>query len=126
MPVLVAGIDTGWQGFISPVKPLVPPRIEAKSCWFSPTGSSSSWCATPCHIAARRIAAHSAGMKPWTNLVWTDIWAWPPAVDQLGPNDIFEIGSNNSPDLPDEDDEVHEPQDYTGDYPLESDEGDEE
>jgi hypothetical protein len=44
----------------------------------------------------------------------------------FGPNDIFEISSNNPPDLPDEDDEVHEPQDYTGDYPLESDEGDEE
>jgi hypothetical protein len=58
-------------------------------------------------------------MKPWTNLIFTDIWCWP------GPNDLFEISSNNSPDPPDEDDEVHEPQDYTGDYPLESDEGDE-
>lgn len=41
-----------------------------------------------------------------------------------GPNDLFEIAGNNSPDLPDDDDETHEPQDYTGDYPLEG-EGDE-
>jgi hypothetical protein len=68
-----------------------------------------------------RIAAHPAAMKPWTNLIHTDIWAWP-----SGPNDLFEISSNNSPDPPDEDDEVYEPQDYTGDYPLESDEVDEE
>jgi hypothetical protein len=40
-----------------------------------------------------------------------------------GPNDVFEISSNNSPDLPDDDDEVHEPQDYTGDYPLEGEDG---
>ena len=42
-----------------------------------------------------------------------------------GPNDLFEISSNNSPDPPDDDDEKHEPQDYTGDYPLEGDYGDE-
>jgi hypothetical protein len=42
----------------------------------------------------------------------------------MGPNDYFEISGNSSPDLPDEDDEVIEPQDYTGDYPLESDGGD--
>ena len=40
-----------------------------------------------------------------------------------GPNDLFEISSNNSPDLPDDDDEIHEPQDYTGDYPLDGDDG---
>ena len=40
-----------------------------------------------------------------------------------GPNDLFEISTNNSPDPPDDDDEVHEPQDYTGDYPLEGDDG---
>ena len=44
----------------------------------------------------------------------------------LGPNDLFEIAGNNSPDPPDDDDEVHEPQDYTGDYPLESDDGEDE
>lgn len=43
-----------------------------------------------------------------------------------GPNDVFEIASNNSPDLEDDDDEVHEPQDYTGDYPLDGDDGGEE
>ena len=43
-----------------------------------------------------------------------------------GPNDLFEIAGNNSPDPPDDDDEVHEPQDYTGDYPLESDDGEDE
>lgn len=40
-----------------------------------------------------------------------------------GPNDLFEISSNNSPDPEDDNDEVHEPQDYTGDYPLEGDDG---
>lgn len=40
-----------------------------------------------------------------------------------GPNDLFEIASNNSPDPPDDDEETHEPQDYTGDYPLEGDDG---
>lgn len=39
---------------------------------------------------------------------------------KCGPNDLFEIASNNSPDPPDEDEEVIEPHDYTGDYPLES------
>ena len=43
---------------------------------------------------------------------------------RVGPNDLFEISGNNSPDPPDDDDEVHEPQDYTGDYPLEGDDGD--
>ena len=43
-----------------------------------------------------------------------------------GPNDLFEIAGNSSPDPPDDDDEVHEPQDYTGDYPLESDDGEDE
>jgi hypothetical protein len=42
-----------------------------------------------------------------------------------GPGDYFEIQGNQPPDLPDEDDEVIEPQDYTGDYPLESEGGDE-
>jgi hypothetical protein len=44
-------------------------------------------------------------------------------VKSAGPNDVFEISGNNSPDLPDDDDEVHEPQDYTGDYGLEGDDG---
>ena len=39
-----------------------------------------------------------------------------------GPNDLFEIHINNSPDPPDDDDEVHEPQDYTGDYGLDENE----
>ena len=43
----------------------------------------------------------------------------------IGPNDLFEISSNNSPDPPDDDDETHEPQDYAGDYPLEGDDVDE-
>jgi hypothetical protein len=43
-----------------------------------------------------------------------------------GPGDFFEISGNSSPDLPDEDDEVHEPQDYTGDYPLEGEDGEDE
>ena len=42
-----------------------------------------------------------------------------------GPNDIFEIHSNNHPDLPDDDEEVIEPFDYTGDYDLETDGGEE-
>jgi len=42
-----------------------------------------------------------------------------------GPNDFFEISSNNSPDLEDDDESVIEPQDYTGDYPLEGDDGEE-
>jgi hypothetical protein len=45
-------------------------------------------------------------------------------ADQMsGPGDFFEISGNSSPDLPDEDDEVHEPQDYAGDYPLEGEDG---
>jgi hypothetical protein len=56
------------------------------------------------HIAGGRIAAHSPAM---------------------GPNDIFEISSNNPPDLPD-DDEDGPAWDEMGDYPLESDEGNEE
>ncbi len=40
-----------------------------------------------------------------------------------GPNDFFEIASNNSPDIEDDDEAAHEPQDYTGDYDLESDGG---
>jgi hypothetical protein len=43
----------------------------------------------------------------------------------MGPNDLFEISSNNPPDLPD-DDEDGPAWDEMGDYPLESDEGDEE
>lgn len=43
-----------------------------------------------------------------------------------GPNDIFEISSNNSPDLPDDDDEVYYPWDHSGDYPLEGDDGEDE
>lgn len=43
-----------------------------------------------------------------------------------GPNDYFEISSNNPPDYPDEEDDVYEPEDYTGDYPLEGDDGDNE
>lgn len=43
----------------------------------------------------------------------------------VGPNDIFEISSNNPPDLPEEDEDVIEPQDYTGDYPLEGEDGEE-
>lgn len=43
-----------------------------------------------------------------------------------GPNDLFEISSNNPPDPPDDDDETHEPQDYTGDYPLEGEDGEDE
>jgi hypothetical protein len=44
----------------------------------------------------------------------------------VGPNDYFEISSNNSPDLPDDDDCVIEPCDYTGDYPLDGDDGEDE
>jgi len=44
-------------------------------------------------------------------------------TSMTGPNDLFETSTNNSPDPPDDDDEVHEPQDYTGDYPLEGDDG---
>jgi hypothetical protein len=43
-----------------------------------------------------------------------------------GPNDLFEVGSNNLPDVEDDDEEVIEPQDYTGDYPLEGDDGEDE
>lgn len=40
-----------------------------------------------------------------------------------GPNDFFEISSNNSPDIDPstDDDEVIEPQDYAGDYETETD-----
>jgi hypothetical protein len=40
-----------------------------------------------------------------------------------GPNDYFDIGWNNDPDPPNDDEEVIEPQDFTGDYPLEGDDG---
>ncbi len=45
---------------------------------------------------------------------------------EAGPNDLFEISSNNSPDIEDDDESAHEPQDYTGDYPLEGDDGEDE
>lgn len=41
---------------------------------------------------------------------------------QAGPNDLFEVASNNPPDLEDDDDEVHEPQDYSGEYGLDENE----
>jgi hypothetical protein len=47
-------------------------------------------------------------------------------MNSRGPSDFFEISSNNSPDEPDEEDDVYEPQDYTGDYPLEGDDGEDE
>jgi len=47
-----------------------------------------------------------------------------PSFGMIGPNDIFEISGNSSPDPPDDDEEVIEPHDYTGDYPLETDDGD--
>ena len=57
--------------------------------------------------------------------------AWPkrgecavPTAERAGPNDYFEISSNNTPDPPDDDDTVIEPQDYAGDYPLEGEDGD--
>lgn len=43
------------------------------------------------------------------------------AHEIVGPNDFFEISSNNSPDPEDDDDCVIEPYDHSGDYPLESD-----
>ena len=43
----------------------------------------------------------------------------------MGPNDFFDIHANNDPDPPEDDDEVIEPLDYTGDYPLDTDEGEE-
>jgi len=45
-------------------------------------------------------------------------------AQRAGPNDYFEISSNNTPDPPDDDDTVIEPQDYAGDYPLEGEDGD--
>lgn len=43
-------------------------------------------------------------------------------VGKIGPNDLFEISGNNSPDPPDDDDEVHMPEDYTGDYGIDENE----
>ena len=40
-----------------------------------------------------------------------------------GPNDLFEVGSNNSPDPVDDDDEVAVDWDEMADWPLENDAG---
>jgi hypothetical protein len=39
----------------------------------------------------------------------------------VGPSDRFDVHTNNAPDEPEEEDDVYEPEDYTGDYPLEGD-----
>jgi hypothetical protein len=43
-------------------------------------------------------------------------------LNRCGPNDFFDIHANNDPDPPNEDDEVIEPYDYTGDYGLDENE----